>query len=105
MTEAGARRVAMALEERDACLGERALQDRQASVCREQIAADAAEIQTQADSLAKLNQALSAKDRILAEREREFKTELAAARGTWHSRALRALKFFAAGVGMGVAIR
>jgi hypothetical protein len=105
LTEAGARRVATALADRDACLEQSALQDRQAGNCREQLSARAAEIQTQADSLAKLNQALSAKDGILADREREFKAELDAARGTFRSRLARALKFLAAGAAIGAAIR
>lgn len=101
----GERKVASALSDLDSCLEQSAVEDRQAANCREQLAADAAEIQTQSDSLLKLNQALGDKDRILAARESEFRAELAAARGTWRSRAFRALKFMAVGVGVGVAIR
>ena len=75
------RKVVPALSDLDSCRAESALQDRRLSNCREQISAAEAEIRTQADSLAKLNQALRAKDAILAARETEFKTELAAARG------------------------
>jgi chromosome segregation ATPase len=101
----GQRKVAAALDDLDSCRTESALQERRLSNCREQISAADAEIRTQADSLAKLNQALRAKDSILAARESEFKTELAAARGTWSSRALRALKFMAVGVGIGLAMK
>jgi chromosome segregation ATPase len=101
----GQRKVASALDDLDSCRTESALQERRLSNCREQISAADAEIRTQADSLAKLNQALRAKDGILAARESEFKTELAAARGTWSSRALRALKFMAVGVGIGLAMK
>lgn len=99
------RKVVAALSDLDSCRAESALQEGRLSNCREQISAAEAEIRTQADSLAKLNQALRAKDGILAAREAEFKTELAAARGTWSSRALRALKFMAAGVAVGLVIR
>jgi hypothetical protein len=105
LSEQGQRQVASALLERDSCRGQAAIRDRQFANCRDQLAAGAGEIQTQADSLAKLNQALSAKDRILAEREAEFKTELTAARGKWHSRAFRALKYIALGMGLGMAVR
>ena len=99
------RKVVTALSDLDSCRAESALQDRRLSNCREQISAAEAEIRTQADSLAKLNQALRAKDAILAARETEFKTELAAARGTWRTRTIRALKFIAVGVGIGLVIR
>jgi vacuolar-type H+-ATPase subunit I/STV1 len=99
------RKVVAALSDLDSCRAESALQDRRLSNCREQISAAEAEIRTQADSLAKLNQALRAKDAILAARETEFKTELAAARGTWRTRTIRALKFIAVGVGIGLVIR
>jgi hypothetical protein len=105
LSTAGQRKVAAALDDLDSCRAESALQESRLSNCRDQVTAAEAEIRTQADSLAKLNQALRAKDGILAARESEFKTELAAARGTWSSRALRALEFIAVGVGIGVAVR
>jgi hypothetical protein len=101
----GQRKVAVALDDLDSCRAESALQETRLSNCRQQISAADAEIRTQADSLAKLNQALRAKDGILAARESEFKTELAAARGTWRSRTMRALKLMAVGVGIGLAIK
>lgn len=105
LTDAGARKAALAIAERDSCRDEGALQNQQLANCREQLAAYAAEIQKQADSLAQLNQALDARDRILARREAEFKAQLAAARGTWPRRLMRTLKYVAIGVGIGAAIR
>lgn len=105
LTDAGARQVALALAERDACRDQSALQDRLLRNCREQLAAGAAEVERQADSLSKLNQALEAKDRILAQREAAFRAELKAARGTWRSRLVRTLEHVAVGVAIGAAIR
>jgi hypothetical protein len=101
----GERRVVSALAERDACRHESAVRDQQLTNCRDLLAADASEIEKQADSAAKLNLALGAKDQILKRRETQFQAELQAARGTWHSRAVRALKLVGIGVAIGVAIR
>jgi hypothetical protein len=101
----GQRKVGAAIAERDSCREQGAVRQSQISNCRNQLVAGAAEIQKQADSLTKLNQALVAKDEIFKGRESEFKTQLRAARGTWHGRMFRALKYIAAGAAIGVAIR
>lgn len=101
----GQRQVVSALAERDACREQSAVRDQQLANCRAQAATAAAEIQKQADSLAKLNLALDARDQILKRRETQFKAELQAARGTWRTRALRALKLLAIGVAVGAVIR
>lgn len=101
----GQRKVVTALSELDSCRAQSALQEQRLANCSQRIALDEKQIRTQADSLAKLNQALAAKDGILAAREAEYKTELAAARGTWLRRAAGALKFVAVGVGIGLVIR
>lgn len=105
LTDAGARKAALGIAERDSCREESALENQQLANCRELLAADAAEIEKQAESLDQLNQALDAKDRILVRREAEFKAQLAAARGTWRSRLARTLKYVAIGVGIGAAVR
>ncbi len=105
LTEEGQRQVLSALVERDACRDESSLLERQLANCNQRVAAGEAEIRTQADSLARLNAALGAKDKILAEREAQHRAELRAARGTWRRRAWRALKYVAAGLVMGVALR
>ena len=73
--------------------------------CRTQVDTNAAIIQQQADSLAKLNQALSAKDEILARREIQQQAELKAARGSRLSRLARVVEYVAIGVVIGVVIR
>lgn len=105
LSEQGQRQVASALAERDSCRGQNRLQAQQVSNCREQLRADAAEIRKQADSMAQLNRALDAKDRIFKQREVQFKARLKAARGTWHSRLFRAVKFVAVGMAIGAAVR
>ncbi len=105
LSEPGQRIVASALAERDACREHSAIQDKLVANCGQRVAAGEAEIRAQADSLAKLNVALSAKNKILAEREAEHRAELRAARGTWRSRAWRAMKWIGAGVVVGQLIR
>jgi hypothetical protein len=101
----GQRRVVSSLSDLDSCRAEREVEARQVSTCSRQLAADQAEIRTQKDSVARLNQALAAKDQILGQRKKEFQSALAAAHGTWRSRTWHALKMIGIGVGIGVAIR
>jgi hypothetical protein len=105
LTDAGARRVASALSDLDSCRAQSAIQAGQVSTCGQQLATDEAEIQTQRDSVTRLNQALAAKDRILSEREKEYQAQLVAARGTWRGRTWHALKMIGLGVGIGMVIR
>jgi hypothetical protein len=105
LSEQGERRVFSALAERDACHAESGLENRQLSACGAQVAADGKEIVQQAHSLAALRRALTAQSQAEAAREKEFRVQLRAARGTWTGRALRALKFLAVGVAVGAVLR
>lgn len=103
LSEQGERQVASALAERDACRSASALQAQQVSNCGERLAAQDAEIREQADSLAQLRRALDAQAQLRAARQKEFDAELRAARGTWHSRLVGALKYVALGAALGAA--
>jgi DNA repair exonuclease SbcCD ATPase subunit len=102
LTGAGVRKVAAAIDELDSCRAESQIEGRQFSTCAEQARLDQAAIQRQSDSIAKLNQALAAKDKILAARQQESKAELKVARGTFLGRLARTLKHVAIGVGIGL---
>jgi hypothetical protein len=104
LSASGARKVETALVELDACRSERQVEEQQIGNCRERAATDAATIQRQGDSIGKLNQALAAKDQILARQETAYKAELRAARGTFWGRLARTSKHVAIGVAVGVAI-
>ena len=104
LSASGARKVEMALVDLDACRSESQVEEQQISNCRERAATDAATIEQQGDSIGKLNQALAAKDRILARQETLYKAELQAARGTFWGRLARTSKHVAIGVMVGVAI-
>jgi hypothetical protein len=99
------RNLATALVERDACREQKGVVEAQFANCRAQVDTNAAIIQQHVDSLAKLNQALSAQDEILARREAEQQAELKAARGSRLSRLARAVEWVALGIVVGVVIR
>ena len=101
LTEIGARKVETALVQLDSCRQQSSVQSEQLSACQKEGAAEAAMVEQQKSSLARLNQALGDKDQILARRETEFKAELKAARGTWLARLGRVAEFVAAGVVIG----
>ena len=99
------RNLAAALVERDACREQKQVVGEQFANCRAQVDANAAIIQQQVDSLAKLNQAVSAKDEILARRETQQQAELTAARGSRLSRLARAVEWVALGIVVGAVVR
>jgi DNA-directed RNA polymerase beta subunit len=99
------RRVATALVERDACREQKGVVEAQFANCHTQVDTNAAIIRQQVDSLAKLNQALSAQDEIQARREAQQQTELKAARGSRLSRLARAVQWVAVGIVLGAVIR
>jgi uncharacterized coiled-coil DUF342 family protein len=99
------RQIATALVERDACHEQKDVVGAQFANCRAQVDTNAAIIQQQVDSLAKLNQALSAQDEIRARREAQQQTELKAARGSRLSRLARAAEWVAAGIVLGAVLR
>jgi hypothetical protein len=104
LTSSGARKVEAALVALDACRAESDIQTRQLSNCQTRAGADEAAIQRLNGSVASLNQAIAAKDKILARQETQYKAELRAARGTFLGRLARLAEHVAIGVGVGVAI-
>jgi len=104
LSASGARKVETALVELNACRSESQVEGERVSNCQERAATDAATIREQADSIGKLNQALTAKGQILGEQEAEYKTELRAVRGTFWSRLAHTTKHVAIGVALGVAV-
>jgi hypothetical protein len=104
LTSSGARKVEAALVALDACRAESNIQTRQLSNCQARAGADEAAIQRLNGSVASLNQAIAAKDKILARQQTQYKAELRAARGTFLGRLARLAEHVAIGVGVGVAI-
>jgi len=99
------RKVEVALLELDSCKQQSEVQGSLISNCHEQVAAKNQIINEQKASLTKLNEALGAKDQILARRTEEHKAELKALHGTWSRRAVRTVEMVGIGVAIGVAIR
>ena len=105
LSEPQLRNLAAALVERDACREQKQVVEAQFTNCRAQVGANAAIIQQQADSLAKLNEALAAKNEILTRREAQHQVELKAARGSRLARLARVVECVAIGIVIGVVIR
>ncbi len=105
LTDSGARQVAAAFMQLDACREESALKGQQVSNCQARVAAEQTLAAAQARSLDELNRALALKDQELARREAAHRAELKSARGTFWSRAWRALTHVAVGVAIGVVAR
>jgi len=105
LSEPQLRNLATALIERDACREQKDVVEAQFANCHIQVDTNAAIIQQQVNSLAKLNLALSAQDEILARREAQQQTELKAARGSRLSRLARAVEWVAIGIVLGAVIR
>jgi hypothetical protein len=104
LTGSGARKVETALVELKACQAESSVENQQIANCQSRAGADDAIITRQAGSIASLNQALQAKDKILGQQASECKAELRTARGTFLGRLARVTEHIAIGVAMGVAI-
>ncbi|HET7101151.1 MAG TPA: hypothetical protein VFJ52_08385 [Terriglobia bacterium] len=104
LTSSGARKVEAALVALHACRAENDIETQQVSTCQARAEADEAALQRQSGSIASLNQALQAKDEILARQQSEYKAELRAARGTFLGRLAHAAEQVAIGVAMGLAI-
>lgn len=107
LTEQGERQVESALTGLDACREQTSLETAQLGTCRQQIAATAAMVEQQKDSMAKLNEALKAQDAAAAERAAQCQAEVKAARGTWRERLFHTLEHVGVGVaiGLGLALR
>ena len=104
LTASGARKVEASLVALDACRAESDIQARQLSNCQARAEADEAAIEQLKGSVDSLNQAVAAKDKILARQQSEYKAELRAARGTFLGRLARLSEHVAIGVAVGVAI-
>jgi hypothetical protein len=105
LTEPQLRNLAAALVERDACREQQQVVEAQFTNCRGQVDTNATILQRQADSLAQLNTALSAKDEILKRRETQHQAELKAARGSRLARLARVVEYVAIGVAIGAVLR
>ncbi len=104
-SDATLRKIDAAFVELDSCRAQSAVRDQQVANCREQNAASSAIIGQQSASMDSLQQALAAKDQIIARREAEFRVELKAARGSLFARVTRSLKYVAVGVVIGTVLR
>jgi hypothetical protein len=96
--------VETALVELNACQSESNVETQQISNCQARAVADEAEVTRLQSSVASLNQALNAKDKMLAQQQTESRAELRAARGTFLGRLAHTAEHVAIGVAMGVAI-
>jgi len=104
MGTAIARKVAAAVVNLDACRSESNIEQQQFSNCQARAQADEAAIERLKSSVASLNDAIAARDKILAQQSAECKAELRAARGTFLGRLARTAEHVAIGVAMGFAI-
>ncbi len=104
LTEAGARAVAAALVERDACREQAQVKDGLLANCQEQSAASRAVIEEMNRSVLSLKEAVRLKDEIQARSDAVHRAELKAARGSRLRRFGRALQYVGAGVVIGVVI-
>jgi hypothetical protein len=104
LTDSGARKVEAALVDLHACRAESDIKTQQISNCQARAEADEAEVKRLNDSVAGLNRALEAKDKILDRQSNECKAELRAAKGTFLGRLARLTEHVAVGVAIGVAI-
>lgn len=104
LDEAALRKVDTAFIELDSCRERQSLLDRQIANASNQLATTAATLSQQAASIGKLNQALQAKDQILAQSEAQHRAELKAVRGTLLGRLGHWLEHVAIGVVIGALI-
>ncbi len=104
LSDSGARKVESALVQLNACNAESKIRDQQAANCQARAAAADAAIQRLKGSVASLNQALEAKDKILARQESEYKAEVKAAKGSFLGRLARVTEHVAIGVAVGVVV-
>ncbi len=104
LTEPGARAVAAALIERDACREQSLAKDGLLSNCDKQAAASRALMDEMSRSVLSLKEAVRLKDEIESRREAAYRAELKAARGSRLRRFGRALQYVGAGVVIGVVI-
>ena len=104
LTEPGARAVASALIERDACREESLAKDGLLTNCEQRGAASRAVIDEMTRSVLSLKEAVRLKDEIQSRSEAVHRAELKAARGSRLRRFGRALQYVGAGVVIGVVV-
>jgi hypothetical protein len=104
LTEEGARRVEAAFVELDSCREQAAAKDGALANCQEQVDASRAMVGELNKSVNDLNQAIRAKDEILAQVEAQHRAELKAARGSRLRRFGRALQYVGVGVVIAVVV-
>jgi uncharacterized protein YlxW (UPF0749 family) len=104
LTEEGARRIEAAFIELDACREQAAAKDGALANCQEQVDTSRAMVGELNKSVNDLNQAIRAKDEILARVEAQHRAELKAARGSRLRRFGHALEYVGAGVVIGVVL-
>ena len=104
LTEPGARAVAAALVERDACREQSQAKDGLLANCQEQTAASRAVIDEMSRSVLSLKEAVRLKDEIQSRSDAAHRAELNAARGSRLRRFGRALQYVGAGVVIGVVV-
>ena len=105
LTEEGARQMETAFVELDSCREQSAVKDGELANCQEQVAVNRAVVGEMNKSVNDLNQAIRAKDEILARVQAEHRAELKAARGSRLGRFVRAVEYVAVGVVIGVVAR
>ena len=105
MDENALRKVDAALVELDSCRDRDAVTSKQIDNLNNQLLTSAATISQQSASIEKLNQAVHAKDQVLAQTNAEHRAELKAVRGSLLGRAGRVMEHIAIGVVIGVLLR
>ncbi len=104
LTDSGARKVESALVQLNACKAESKIQNQQIANCQARVAAADATIQRLNGSVASLNQALEAKDKILAQQDSEYRAEVKVAKGSFLGRLAHVTEHVAIGVAVGVVL-
>jgi hypothetical protein len=105
VTEEGFRKIATALSQLESCQEQDKVKDQLLSNCQEQASLNASAVGKMNQTVNDLQELVRKKDEVIAQKDAAHAAELKAARGTWGSRILRAAKYIAVGVAIGVAVR
>jgi hypothetical protein len=89
----------------EACREQSAVKDQMVANCEARAGTAQTEIEKLSDSVSRLQETVRLKDLIAERTETAHRAELQAARGTWRSRFVRALKYVGVGVVIGIAVR
>jgi hypothetical protein len=104
LDEGALRKVDSALVELDACRERDAVMAEQMANLNAQLETKGAMVTEQAAAMEKLNQALAAKDQVVARNDAEHRAELKVVRGTLLARLGRVVEHVAIGVAIGVVL-